>query len=62
MEFDSPSVTLIGCLMPSVAGSNAKPDWMQNITSSELTYTAIYKLISLLIFTSMYLSETIGGK
>lgn len=25
-EFESPRVTLIGCLMLSVAGSNAKPD------------------------------------
>lgn len=37
MEFDSPSVTLIGCLMPSVAGSNAKLDCRQNGGLSELT-------------------------
>lgn len=31
IEFDSHSATLTGCLMPTVAGSNAKLDWKQKI-------------------------------
>lgn len=43
MEFDSVRVTFRGCRMPSVAGSNAKPDWRENMLSG-LTYKAIQKI------------------